>query len=676
MNIQLTISLLVSDRMDTLERCMASLKPLLRELDSELIAVFTGKNDETLKLIEQYAALVIPFTWCDDFAKARNAGLEQARGEWFLFLDDDEWFDNTEEIIQFFKTGEYRNFRSAFYQVRNYFDWEWKTYSDASVARMCRRTGETRFVLPIHEYLYPFPEPHKNFQCFVHHVGYIDQAADARKESSKSSRNLPMLLERLEKADGFDAFHCCMQLAQEYRNREEYETAVEYCEKGLKIAGKQERVYAPEMWMQAYLPTLLFAAGEPGKALERGESLLKSSRVVEVCSAHIAATLVILCYELKEYKKGLKYVRLFHQRLLELRRQPEKATRQRSGDITFSFVEGRALVTYLDGLIFAAEIEDLSLIKTILSWMPWDDTVSVSSFYPNLEAWKTKYEKLNDTILEGYFYLKTDNVYVSFQKALFAEKNNQPSDAKKCWELCIRECPDQLLCQAVEMAVRNRFLLNPLIDTVTMEVWEGCVRTWAERIPSAETDSFYEDIVPLLGDYPLYISKLEQGFLEKRLSQGIIAHSELVQLLHRYCDNLIAGAKKIYRDEVLYGSEIYALPSQYRFAFLTDKILGLIECGQFADCIPFLKETLRIAPGMSVIISQLSRYLTEQIETPPQTVSKEFELLGGQVKQVLTGLMENRQWQDAYGVTGRLVTLLPDDLEVLRMKQIILREGM
>ena len=42
MNIQLSISLLVSDRMETLGKCLASLKPLLRELDSELIAVFTA----------------------------------------------------------------------------------------------------------------------------------------------------------------------------------------------------------------------------------------------------------------------------------------------------------------------------------------------------------------------------------------------------------------------------------------------------------------------------------------------------------------------------------------------------------------------------------------------------------------------------------------------------------
>ena len=124
MNIQLTISMLVSDRMETLGKCLASLKPFLRELDSELIVVFTGKNQETLDLVRQYTSHIIPFDWCDDFSKARNAGLREAKGEWFLYLDDDEWFDDTGEIIRFFKSGEYRQYGSALYRQRNYMDFE------------------------------------------------------------------------------------------------------------------------------------------------------------------------------------------------------------------------------------------------------------------------------------------------------------------------------------------------------------------------------------------------------------------------------------------------------------------------------------------------------------------------------------------------------------------------
>ena len=105
MNIQLTISLLASDRKETLGKCLESITPLLRELNSELIIVTTGEDPAVTELAKQYTSHIIPFTWCDDFSKARNAGLERAGGEWFLYLDDDEWFGDVSDILRLFKSG-------------------------------------------------------------------------------------------------------------------------------------------------------------------------------------------------------------------------------------------------------------------------------------------------------------------------------------------------------------------------------------------------------------------------------------------------------------------------------------------------------------------------------------------------------------------------------------------
>ena len=102
MNIKLSISLLVSDRGGFQERCLDSLSELRRKVPSELIVVFTGKDPEVRKNIEKYTDRIIPLEWCDDISAARNCGLREARGEWFLFLDDDEWFEDTEEIVRFF----------------------------------------------------------------------------------------------------------------------------------------------------------------------------------------------------------------------------------------------------------------------------------------------------------------------------------------------------------------------------------------------------------------------------------------------------------------------------------------------------------------------------------------------------------------------------------------------
>ena len=78
MDIILTISLLASDRRESLERCLDSLKPLLVKLPSELIIVFTGTDPKVREIAETYTPQVIPFTWCGDFSSARNAGLKEA----------------------------------------------------------------------------------------------------------------------------------------------------------------------------------------------------------------------------------------------------------------------------------------------------------------------------------------------------------------------------------------------------------------------------------------------------------------------------------------------------------------------------------------------------------------------------------------------------------------------
>ena len=103
----LTISMLVSGREKTTEKSLQSLQPLREQLGAEIILTDTGCTPEYLEKIRGLADCVLKFTWCNDFAKARNVGLEAARGQWFMFIDDDEWFEDVAPIIAFFQSGEY-----------------------------------------------------------------------------------------------------------------------------------------------------------------------------------------------------------------------------------------------------------------------------------------------------------------------------------------------------------------------------------------------------------------------------------------------------------------------------------------------------------------------------------------------------------------------------------------
>jgi glycosyltransferase involved in cell wall biosynthesis len=66
--------------------CLASARAAV----DEIVLVDTGSRDATKAIAAAAGARVIDFTWCDDFAAARNAGLEQARGTHVLVLDADE----------------------------------------------------------------------------------------------------------------------------------------------------------------------------------------------------------------------------------------------------------------------------------------------------------------------------------------------------------------------------------------------------------------------------------------------------------------------------------------------------------------------------------------------------------------------------------------------------------
>jgi glycosyltransferase involved in cell wall biosynthesis len=56
----------------------------------ELIVVDTGSTDDTVAIALDAGARVIEHTWKENFAEARNVGLEAATGDWILFLDADE----------------------------------------------------------------------------------------------------------------------------------------------------------------------------------------------------------------------------------------------------------------------------------------------------------------------------------------------------------------------------------------------------------------------------------------------------------------------------------------------------------------------------------------------------------------------------------------------------------
>jgi hypothetical protein len=81
--------MIVRDEAHNLPACLESAAGLC----DEVVVVDTGSTDGTAGLARSLGATVVPFPWVDDFAAARNAGLDHATGRYAFWLDADDRID-------------------------------------------------------------------------------------------------------------------------------------------------------------------------------------------------------------------------------------------------------------------------------------------------------------------------------------------------------------------------------------------------------------------------------------------------------------------------------------------------------------------------------------------------------------------------------------------------------
>lgn len=375
-SIILSISMLISGQED-MPKSLESLRPFKEELSCEIILVDTGCDSEQRKLAEKYADKIVDFTWCDDFAAARNAGLKEARGEWFLYLDDDEWFEDPREIIAFFKSGEYRDYNCASYVVRNYSNIQGTMYTDSYPSRMVKLEPKTRFHGKIHEYLEPFELPKKTFSDFVHHYGYVYR--DQKERQDHARRNIEPLLEMRKEHPGDPRWMC--QLAQEYFSLKEYEKVIEVCRAGMEEWQllKTYVEYAPAHIgaLYAYILTSMesmkaYAEEEEWFEKAEAEPLMKLD-FMEPTMAFFCLVGARMYNNLGKYELSRQYFKRYleyHRKYKDDRSAVEVGTATVTGSV---FQEGTLYGTVLICMESVIRMEDYELSEEAFYMLDWSD---------------------------------------------------------------------------------------------------------------------------------------------------------------------------------------------------------------------------------------------------------------------------------------------------------------
>ena len=367
----LSISLLVSNNIDTIQKCMKSIQPLRRDINAEVIIVDTvgeKNSDGSLAVAKKYADEIVHFDWCDDFSAARNAGLAQAKGEWFLFLDDDEWFENVQELIEFFHTGEYLCYNSGTYQIRNYKDKAGKEYSTAVLARMIRCRNDTTFMGSVHETFSEILLPCKSFSTYVHHFGYVYE--NEEEKMAHLNRNITLLEKELEK-NPLDLRYRT-QMALELATFDN-ERALAFCEETFKLCPEKKKE-SEFQWQLSLVFRLYEALGTESEVAEESYTKLKKKfGFFETAEVAICYQMVRIHLIKDTIQKAYLYAMKYFEALQILKDNPEKQQVQMAVD----FQRYQTEEAYWEMLHFGAYSACIAgVYQKAWDWyleMPWED---------------------------------------------------------------------------------------------------------------------------------------------------------------------------------------------------------------------------------------------------------------------------------------------------------------
>lgn len=321
----LTISILASNRKDTLPKTLNSIKPILDNVSSELIIVDTGCDEELLGIIRNYTDKIVKFQWCNDFAKARNVGIEHARGEWFMFIDDDEWFEDVTEFIHFFNSEEKDTYGFAKYIVRNYTNWEGTLWGESIAGRMFKLLDGTKFIDKVHERPVNIMGPTKNFTAYAHHYGYLYKSEEERK--AHFERNMILMKEQVMEEPHIARHYA--HLIQEYCTIKDYDKVMELAYEGIEKADmsySENKKDVPALY--AMVVWALVNQKKNIEAYEKFKEYIEKENCTDLCKMALHEYMAVSMQAEKKYEDIMKYADRYFEYVEYFKREPEEKYQQ------------------------------------------------------------------------------------------------------------------------------------------------------------------------------------------------------------------------------------------------------------------------------------------------------------------------------------------------------------
>lgn len=696
-----TISMLVSNRIDTVEKCFESFRPLLEQIPSEFIAVDTvgdEKSDGSVDVARKYADKIVHFEWCDDFAAARNAGLKEARGKWLIYLDDDEWFDDVGPLIDFFSKPElYENYDHVSMMEHSYTSATQMDYESNGFSRIIVLTPEAKFVNHVHELLkgVVYRNEYDLKGTFVHHVGYIGKLSD-----KKTGRNRKIMDAELEKHP--DNVHLWLQQIAGVGS--DADETLDLSEKAIFELRKLELSdWNNRDWIEIFLYRM--------KSYARLKMWDNLDENVDEFLEHVKnpffrgiAAIFELSRDLDDIgiKKTSDWIHIYFDAVkYYVNRDEKEVSYFFSNDINKANVYKIAIMYF--NLCLKESQDSYDDIKKMIFDVPWHIFSSKRSEALVLSLKQSINEEdketvkflcdafMNDKSMSKEFFEQLDRVDIGIESDTAQENFDQliesiddvASDSLWVKQHARRKVSEDELERSlgdettfaypnedlVRICIRNGISPQKYVEKVSFEDVEKSV----SAIVSKEENHL--DRIPLFAAEieNVWQSSVQRNYLlaslrKRYIFQGTMPLNKVLEESEKYCRNMIEYAKSIYLPELCDSASVL-LPKEIRFAILFEKALELKKSGVLKECLAYLQQSLDVFNEAETLIRRIIQEI-ELDQRKQAKVNDEMIKLGNQVKSQIIALISQGQNEVAAGLLNELKQITPEDPDLATIEKL------
>ncbi|HEX3037466.1 MAG TPA: glycosyltransferase [Oscillospiraceae bacterium] len=701
---RLTVAMPVSNQVKTIRRCLDSLVPLLKAVPSELIITDTGSTDGTIEICREYTDHIENFPWCDDMSAARNVGMKAAQGEWFLSIDDDEWFENVDEIIEFFNSGECDNYSSASYIQRNYLKLDGSYYLDHHTPRIVRLIGDIHFEGRIHDTIINRYHPTKYFHSYVHHYGFA--FVDRESRLAKFRRNVSGLQKDIEEFPTELRF--IYQMIKEYATIGEFKTAIEWGLKGLAIEkeypNKGRRCEITVQVIKCY-----YADSQFQMAADMAEKFLADDQEIEIYHMDVYWLQMFAYMGLGQYEKGVQaalgYFATYKQfKAGKLDNEAlliggsDSMMPRSYADALFAIAkcythlnEYECAVEYFDRIdLYEIDLDKFPIIllginiaakkgkyeriaDLYIKIQQTNDEKKQNDFIEVIEDYIKKEKHVRTDIVKALAQVKSDCPYVQLNKLRCADEDENHEETRSLigWFVDNFKEWNPYYADVLYISMKQDVDITPFIDLFDVED----LQLYTAQIISNHLDFATVTIYYFLKHS--YNDSLKGLYWSICLRERVVLFSEgmsfeqYVNYFKGYSLDVGSYAHQIYQSKMFTEENISILPRAYRFGHYASLAFDAYQSGDELAYVRNFKIALQHYPIMKGPIGTLLKYLEEihKIQDErAQTQNEEFSKLANEVKTQIEQFLLQKQYEQAAAVLAELAEMLPQDEDVKRYR--------